>query len=242
MRLVLCNYVYTALGIALLASSTEGFTSQFSRSTFLSRQVNAEDIFTELHAKKKQKATVDFDAFDDDEPMSKKDQLKAEKAAKKASKKQAAAPKVDPKAAALEALGGLDFDDEPMSAKEKAKMEKQKQKEAKKSEQGPPGNVDKKKAAALKALEQMERMEAQMAAESNDDDADSFGIPKKKLSKKELKALKKKEDKDAAKKAAKEAKKAARAESGEEVVPDMVGANGESGTESETPVSIQCVA
>ena len=59
---------------------------------------------------------------------------------------------------------------------------------------------------------------------------------------KKLKALKKKEDKDAAKKAAKEAKKAARAESGEEVVPDMVGANGESGTETETPVSIQCVA
>ena len=246
MKVVLRNYVYTALGIAILASSstiTEAFTTPFSRRTFVSKQTNAnvnvENSLTVLNAKKKKKALVtniDFDAFDDDEPMSKKDQLKAQKAAKKAekaAKKEAAAPKLDAKAAALAALDSLDFDDEPMSAKEKAKLEKQKKKEAKKQQAaasaGAPPGKDKKKAAALKALEEMERLEAQMAANGADDDVDEFGMPKKKLSKKEMKALKKKEEKEAAKRAAKEAKKAAkRAAAGEaeEEVP-AVAANGE---------------
>lgn len=244
MKVVLRNYVYTALGIAILASSstiTQAFTTPFSRRTFVSKQTNAnvnvENSLTELNAKKKKKALVtniDFDAFDDDEPMSKKDQLKAQKAAKKAAKKEAAAPKLDAKAAALAALDSLDFDDdEPMSAKEKAKLEKQKNKEAKKQQAaasaGAPPGKDKKKAAALKALEEMERMEAQMAANGADDNVDEFGMPKKKLSKKEMKALKKKEEKEAAKRAAKEAKKAAKraaASEAEEGVP-AVAANGE---------------
>jgi hypothetical protein len=240
MKVVLRNYVYTALGIAILASSstiTQAFTTTFSRRTFVSKQTNAnvniENSLTELNAKKKKKALVtniDFDAFDDDEPMSKKDQLKAQKAAKK----EAAAPKLDAKAAALAALDSLDFDDdEPMSAKEKAKLEKQKKKEAKKQQaaanSGAPPGKDKKKAAALKALEEMERLEAQMAANGADDNVDEFGMPKKKLSKKEMKALKKKEEKEAAKRAAKEAKEAAKraaASEAEEGVP-AVAANGE---------------
>lgn len=243
MKVVLRNYVYTALGIAILASSstiTQAFTTTFSRRTFVSKQTNAnvniENSLTELNAKKKKKALVTnidfdaFDAFDDDEPMSKKDQLKAQKAAKK----EAAAPKLDAKAAALAALDSLDFDDdEPMSAKEKAKLEKQKKKEAKKQQaaanSGAPPGKDKKKAAALKALEEMERLEAQMAANGADDNVDEFGMPKKKLSKKEMKALKKKEEKEAAKRAAKEAKEAAKraaASEAEEGVP-AVAANGE---------------
>ncbi len=275
MKLVLCNYMHTALGIALLVSSTEGFTSPFSRRTFLSRQqvngdttntntntVNSIIQSTTLNAKKKKKApisTIDFDAFDDDEPLSKKEQMEAKKAAKRAAKKEAAAPKVDPKAAALAALDNLDFDDEPLSAKELAQQKKKAAKEEKKAEQaknqvqaqaeeatGP--KLDKAKAKALKALEEMERMEAQMAAEAsnNDNGVDEFGMPKPKLSKKELKELKKKEEKMAAKMAAKEAKKAAkRAELGGEAadVADIdSSANGDSagiapGTET-APVSI----
>ena len=263
MRLVLSNCAYTALGIALFISSTQGFTSHFSRGTFPTQNTNIKGSLTQLDAKKKKGgkqlvADFDFDALDDDEPMSKKDQLKAQKAAAKAAKKKAkeaaAAPKVDPKAAALAALDNLDFDDEPMSAKEKAKMEKKKSKEAKKAAKQaqeatatatatPPGKKDR-KAAALKALEEMERIEAQMASDAAgagaaDDNVDEFGMPKKKLSKKELKALKKKEEKMAAKKAAKEAKKAAkRAADGDvdaaDAVPDLVEANGE----AVTPVSV----
>lgn len=273
MRLVLSNFVCAALGLTLLAASTEGFTSQFSGRTFLSTQQTRTQIQfndgtntitianknTELGAKKKKKAlvsNVDFDAFDDEEPMSKKDQLKAQKAAAKAAKKAEAAPKVDAKAAALAALDALDFnDDEPMNAKEKAKLEKQMKKEAKKAQKeaaaaaatsdAGPKSKDKKKAAALKAIKEMERMEAEMASKPQQDDSnvDEFGMPKKKLSKKEMKALKKKEEKDAAKKAAKEAKKAARAAEleGEEAGADLVTANGDGDGNAETAVSAHAI-
>ena len=276
MRLVLSNFVCAALGLTLLAASTEGFTSQFSGRTFLStQQTRTQKQFddgtntitianantnTELGAKKKKKALVsdvDFDAFDDeDEPMSKKDQLKAQKAAAKAAKKAEAAPKVDAKAAALAALDSLDFnDDEPMNAREKAKLEKQMKKESKKAQKeaaaaaetsdAGPKSKDKKKAAALKAIEEMERMEAEMASKPQQDDSnvDEFGMPKKKLSKKEMKALKKKEEKDAAKKAAKDAKKAARAAEleGEEAGADPVTVDGDGDGNAETAVSAQAI-
>lgn len=262
MRLILTTYVSAALGIASLLATTSAF--QLSTPSTFVRNI-AGDAFIPrnfaLEAKKGKKkagkqlvSDIDFDAFDDDEPMSKKDQLKAQKKAakeaKKAQKAQAAAPaKNDPKAAALAALDALDFDDdEPMSAKEKAKLEKQKAKEAKKAaaaaqqDDAPvPGKKDR-KAAALKALEEMERMEAEMAASAQNEDVDEFGIPKAKMSKKEMKEAKKKAEKEAKKKAAKEAKKAAKraAAAGEDAdvapveegAPDLVTANGD------TPVEV----
>jgi len=250
MRLVLSNYVIAALGIALASKTTEAFTSNVPRGAFLSRDaIRTIQAATELDAKKKKKgkppvASLDFDDFDDDEPMSKKDQIKAQKAAAKEAKKQAAAPKVDPKAAAMAALDALDFDDDaPMSAKEKKALEKNQAKEAKKAAKDAaeaaapaPGGVDSKKAKALKALAEMERMEAQMSAEADSGGGDDFGAPQVKLSKKEQKKAAKKAEKEAAKKAAKEAKKAARraeVEAAEgEAEPDL-DPNG--GAESQAP-------
>lgn len=100
-------------------------------------------------------------------------------------------------------------------------------------------------AAALKALEEMERVEAKMTANADvdgDGGDDDFGIPKKKvkMSKKEEKMAKKKAEKEAAKMAAKEAKKAAKraaadgdddtadvdAVNGDDPVPDLLGEDG----------------
>jgi len=142
-----------------------------------------------------------------------------------------------------------------MSQKDKIKAEKaaakaakaaQKQELADSAAQAEALKPKKKDLKALKALEEMERVEAKMAAKKEEDGGDGddggggdeFGIPKKKLSKKEEKAAKKKAEKEAGKKAAKEAKKAAKraaaaAEGGEDGdeeegegdvgIPDIVG-------------------
>jgi len=203
---------------------------------------------TSLNAKAKKGGkkvpTLDFDLLDEeDEPMSKKDRMKAEKAAKKAAKSAQ-------KAAADEGQTGgkkvpsLDLDlfaeeDESMSKKDRVKAEKAAAKAAKAAEkamkeEAKAADAPKKKdpnAAALKALAEMEREEARMAAKvDSDDGADDFGIPKKKLSKKEEKMAKKKAEKEAAKKAAKAEKMKARretaeddADAGDNAVPDLNG-------------------
>ncbi len=192
-----------------------------------------------LFAKKKKgkvpvAADLDFDAFDDDEPMSKKDQMKAQKQAAKAAKKASAAKEEPVAAFDLDSI-----DDEPMSKKDQMKAQKKAEKEAKKNAKAleqnqpdeivPAGKKDR-KAAALKALEEMERMEAEMATESNNVEDDQ-----PKLSKKELKALKKKQEKVAAKQAAKEAKKAAKQASNEDASDEMA-PNGEVLGENGAPV------
>eukprot|EP00979_Chaetoceros_neogracilis_P003814 scaffold666_cov272-Chaetoceros_neogracile.AAC.6 len=188
MRLVLNSVASTALGIALVSISTHAFTqSAFSRGTFLSSRHHDVSIpfsHTELHAKAKKKkaplvSNVDFDAFDDDEPMSKKDLIDAQKAEAKAAKKKEA-----------EAAAATD-------------------------EEGPVAGKKDRNAAAMKALKDMERAEAQMANKPKED-VDEFGMPKAKLSKKEMKEAKKKEEKDAKKKAAKDAKMAKRAADGDD--------------------------
>jgi ATPase subunit of ABC transporter with duplicated ATPase domains len=88
-------------------------------------------------------------------------------------------------------------------------------------------------------------MEAEMAASAQNEDVDEFGIPKAKMSKKEMKEAKKKAEKEAKKKAAKEAKKAAKRaaaaeEDGdvtpvEEGAPDLVTANGDTPVEAPQP-------
>lgn len=253
------EFVYKSiLGIVALMAvgDTYAFTTPaFTRGVFVSQSngayrtlvgthVKLPNAFTRLDAKKKGGkqivSDIDFDALDDDEPLSKKDQMKAQKDAEKAAKKKAkevsedmtngssnGKVKTEPKAAAaVEALKNMNFDDfdnEPMSAKEKAELEKKKAKEAKKKAtevlqtdpnsavEDVPGPVKKdKKAAALKALEEMERMEAQLAAEAQNVQVDEYGMPQGKMSKKELKEARKKAEKEAEKKAAKEAKKASK--------------------------------
>ena len=154
-------------------------------------------------------AFFDLDSFDDDEPMSKKDQMKAQKKTAKEAKK--AAKEIEPVAAFD--LDSFD-DDEPMSMKDQLKAQKKAAKEAKKAgkqdtkattgEEEAPAEKKDRKAAALKALEEMERMEAEMAMNSSEEEQEP------KLSKKEAKEAAKKAAKEAAKKAAKEAKKAAK--------------------------------
>jgi len=206
MRLVLNKVVSVALGIVLTSTSHAFTQPAFSRGTFLARQhdLSAPSSLTELAAKKKAgKALVsdiDFDAFDDDEPMSKKDLIKAQQAAEKAAKKQ----------------------------------------QAEAAEVAAPGKKDK-NAKALKAIEEMERMERETADQDQNQDADEFGIPKAKMSKKEQKEALKKAEKMAKKQAAKDEKKAAKraeleAEGDVEDVPDLVGANGDAvDAESEAP-------
>lgn len=199
-------------GTSTLAFLSDRITSSYCQSSS-----------TALFAKKKKgpagaaaaalAALEELDA-QEDAGMSKKDQLAAQKQAKKEAKK---AKTADPKAAALEALDldaldedeGLSKKEQMMAAKKAAKEAK---KRAKKSEMEAKANQEEEakkenaKMRALKALEQMERDEAAAAA-AGGDDADA-----PKLSKKELKALKKAEEKQAAKEAAKAAKKAAKAE------------------------------
>lgn len=178
---------------------------------------------TLLFAKKKKgkapvAANLDFDLFEDDEPMSKKDQMKAQKKAAKEAKKVAKETETEQtstssfknaKDAALSALDALE-EDEPLSAKERKQLEKQKAKEEKAASKmkdtgdNVPGKKNR-QAAALKALEEMERME-QMAMENSGEEE------KPKLSKKEAKEAAKKAAKEAKKKAAKEAKKKAKQE------------------------------
>mmetsp|Transcript_1110 Transcript_1110/g.2342 ORF Transcript_1110/g.2342 Transcript_1110/m.2342 type:complete len:973 (-) Transcript_1110:136-3054(-) len=189
----------------------------------------------------------------------KKAAKKAEKAAKKAAAEAAAAaattPKKDPKAAALEALEALETNgaaangdaataingdifgggDEPLSKKEQMALEKKKAKEARKkaanaADAAAPSGKKDPRAAALKALQEMERMESQAAAAADadfDSDVDEFGIPKKKLSKKEAKLAAKAAEKKAAKLAAKEAKRAAKRAEMEEAEGGIDGDAGE---------------
>jgi len=197
MRLVLSNSVYAPLGIALVTKlilCSEAFSPSYVRQASFGLSRNVPII-----------------QHDERSTSVGHTELFAKKKAKKI-------------------VANLDFDflddDEPMSAKDKMKLEKQKAKEAKnvEAQQEDAAQTGKKdrKAAALKALEDMERMEAQMAAQ------DTGAADEPKLSKKEQKALKKKLEKEAAKKAAKEAKKAARAAAGEDVsesaegVPDLI--------------------
>lgn len=199
-----------------------------------------------LYAKKKAKGgpkiaqNLDFLDDLDDEPMSKKDQMKAKKKAEKEAKKKANA------AAKAEAVvpqqqqqnNNLDFlddlDDEPMSLKDQMKAQKKAAKEAKKAakqakeEQEQQGtSVKSAKSKALKMLEMMEQDEQQQS--SADDSGGYVEEDKPKLSKKELKALKKAEEKKKAKMEAKAAKKAAKQQQLEEGE-----VNGESSSE---PVS-----
>mmetsp|Transcript_32101 Transcript_32101/g.48818 ORF Transcript_32101/g.48818 Transcript_32101/m.48818 type:complete len:936 (-) Transcript_32101:1663-4470(-) len=121
----------TAL-VILLISCTQAFTPVSQRSAFLQRTCipswkppsSRYRNSLILHAKKKkQKIAVSFDVddFDDDEPMSLKDQ-------KDAAKKQ---KKKDTKSAALEALDAID-DDEPLSLKDQKEAEKMEKKAEKK--------------------------------------------------------------------------------------------------------------
>jgi hypothetical protein len=242
-----------ALGIALYQS--DAFT--FSKNTFIHRRATSvgetsslnKKSLTQLLAKPKQGkqlvSNFDLDAFDDDEPLSKKDQLLAEKAAKKAAKdaskkkaddeKELAAKKnSDARAAALAALNNIDLDDNaPMSAKDKKEMEKKMAKEAKKKEKEEEEApvLSKKEKAALKAIEEMERMERDAAAKS-----ESGGEPEVTLSKKDQKAAAKKAEKEAAKKAAKDAKRAANNSESEDVEAPVVAINGEGAPVEEAKV------
>lgn len=240
MRLILSNLIQSPVGIALLSQllcaeaftgltqSSFGFLNKVQDVANNDRHYYRAPESTAIFAKKKKKgkappvANLDFDMFEEDEPMSKKDQMKAQKQAEKDAKKKAAAEQqssaspANAKAAALAALDELGMDDAPMSAKERKQLEKNQAKEAK----------------ALKALAEMEKMEAKMAAAAPAEDAPP------KLSKKEAKAAAKKAEKEEAKRAAKEAKKAARraaadGDAEDAVVgdatgaPDLVTANGE---------------
>ena len=216
MRLILNKVVSVALGIALVSTAHAFTQPAFSRRTFLARQhdISAPSSQTELAAKKKAgKALVsdmDFDAFDDDEPMSKKDQIKAQQAAEKAAKKQLAEEAEEAAAAAA-----------PVKRDKNAK--------------------------ALKAIADMEREERrEIDAQDENQDADEFGIPKAKMSKKEQKEAQKQADKLAKKQGSKEEKRAAKraeleaageADADVEAVPDLVGANGDS-VDAESDVSI----
>lgn len=219
MRLVLSLKLCAVfLGIPLY--EIEAFT--FSKNAFIPKNAPTTDkssLLSKLYAKPKKGkplvSNIDLDAFDEDEPLSKKDQLLAQKAAEKAAKdaakkkadeanEAAAKKKNDARAAALAALSAFDLnDDEPLSAKDKKEMEKKKAKEAKKNEEESPA-VSKKEKAALKAIEEMDRMEREAAAVTDTDQ------PKVTLSKKEQKEAAKKAEKEAVKQAAKEAKRAAK--------------------------------
>lgn len=156
------NVIHSPLGLALLTKllCTEAFipSSKASfglpnRVTQLSPSPPNEYVTadTTLFAKKKKGkapiANMDFDLFDDeDEPMSKKDQIKAEKAAAKAAKKQQAEAKKqanaenvptgkkDRNAAALKALAEMERMEAQMAnssnEENKPKLSKKEAKEA----------------------------------------------------------------------------------------------------------------
>ena len=182
-----------------------------------------------------------------EEPLSKKEQMAlekqrkkeakaAKKAAEQAQKAEAAESQKAQRAAALAALENGEEMPDPfaveasgLSKKEQMALEKKAQKEAKKAaaaeaQQQPQaaGGAKDPRAAALKALEEMERAEAaQLEAQAASDEYDEFAPPPKEedvlagmdlsgMSKKEIKKLRQKEEKKRDKMAAKAAKKAAR--------------------------------
>ena len=184
-----------------------------------------------------------------DEPLSKKEQMAlekqrkkeakaAKKAAEQAQKDAAAETQKAQRAAALAALESGDEIPDPfaveasgLSKKEQMALEKKAKKEAKKAEkaaaaeaqqQPQAGGKKDPRAAALKALEEMERAEAaQLEAQAASAEYDEFAPPAKEedvlagmdlsgMSKKEIKKLRQKEEKKRDKMAAKAAKKAAR--------------------------------
>ena len=184
-----------------------------------------------------------------DEPLSKKEQMALEKQRKKEAKAAKKAAEQAQKAAAAEtqkaqraaALAALESGGEipdpfaveasGLSKKEQMALEKKAKKEAKKAEkaaaaeeqqQQQAGGKKDPRAAALKALEEMERAEAaQLEAQAASAEYDEFAPPPKEedvlagmdlsgMSKKEIKKLRQKEEKKRDKMAAKAAKKAAR--------------------------------
>ena len=102
MRLRLSNLIHSPVGIALLSQllCAEAFTGLTQSRFGLSNKVHDAydgDFYrsaesTAIFAKKKKGkappvANLDFDMFDDDEPLSKKDQMKAQKKAAKEAKR-----------------------------------------------------------------------------------------------------------------------------------------------------------
>ena len=181
-----------------------------------------------------------------EEPLSKKEQMvlekqrkkeakAAKKAAEEAQKVEAAESQKVQRAAALAAIENGEEIPDPfaietsgLSKKEQMALEKKAKKEAKKAaaeaQQQPQaaGGVKDPRAAALKALEEMERAEStQLEAQAASDEYDEFApAPKEEdvlagmdlsgMSKKDIKKLRQKEEKKRDKMAAKAAKKAAR--------------------------------
>jgi hypothetical protein len=277
MRLILSNSIRVALGIVVFIPSNSGIEAAFAGTHGIVKNVafappstghgvpfvaktpslNVPGLsLTALSAKPKKKKVLvtnfELDDFEEEEPLSKKDQIKAQKAAAKAAKKEQQnqqrqeaeldkESKKDARAAALAALENMSFDaDDALSAKEKKAMEKKAAKEAKKAAAAAAdgGGIDKKQAKALKALEEMERMEAEAAAS----DGGGYKEQKKpKLSKKEQKLAARKAEKEAAKAAKKAAKKAKNAEvtaEGDEgnnsiEVPDLNGSSAEGNVDAD---------
>ena len=181
-----------------------------------------------------------------EEPLSKKEQMvlekqrkkeakAAKKAAEEAQKAEAAESQKVQRAAALAAIENGEEIPDPfaietsgLSKKEQMALEKKAKKEAKKAaaeaQQQPQaaGGAKDPRAAALKAIEEMERAEAaQLEAQASSDEFDEFAPPPKDedvlagmdlsgMSKKDIKKLRQKEEKKRDKMAAKAAKKAAR--------------------------------
>lgn len=181
-----------------------------------------------------------------EEPLSKKEQMvlekqrkkeakAAKKAAEEAQKVEAAESQKVQRAAALAAIENGEEIPDPfaietsgLSKKEQMALEKKAKKEAKKAaaeaQQQPQaaGGAKDPRAAALKALEEMERAEStQLEAQAASDEYDEFApAPKEEdvlagmdlsgMSKKDIKKLRQKEEKKRDKMAAKAAKKAAR--------------------------------
>ena len=176
-----------------------------------------------------EKKNIETDLYDDDdEPLSMKEMMKMQKEVEKTSKK-------TPNTTANKNSGKMNSDldfldiDEPLSMKEKIKLQREAEKNGKKAEHLEPNHGEESrietkmedstvprpgkqdsKSKALKALELMERVEAQMV--TNEIDAPP------KLSKKELKEL----EKIAAKKAMKEAKKGAKVDLIEQADDDAI--------------------
>ena len=164
--------------------------------------------------------SIDLDSLDldADEPMSLKDLKKAEKKQAKASAEPVLAvatgetaahtsKPIDAKAAALQALDGIDLHDHADNAPKLSKKEILKQqKNGIRSDSNNNNVVDAKEAKMRRALEQDAADEARQQAAAAT--ATDFDTPA--LSKKELKELQKKQEKEAAKAAAKAAKKASK--------------------------------
>ena len=200
MRLLLTNLMYSPLGIALLAQlwDVEAFTG-LTRTSFglqnkphdfhIDNTAATATVETALFAKKKKKgkvpvaANLDFDLFEDDEPMSKKDQMKAAKAAAKEAKKQeketqevANVPpgKKDRNAAALKALEEMERMEADMASNAAASESQDDQPKLSKKEA---------KAAAKKAAKDAAKKAAKEAkkaarrAEMGEEEADAIPDP-----------------------------------------------------------------